>query len=60
MSYEQRGERDHGGGGGGGVGGSGGTAGGAFEGGFGRVRGKRKFELEAARALALISSIFML
>lgn len=47
MSYEQRGERDYGGGGGG----SGGAAGGAFEGGFGRVRGKRRFIFEAAGAL---------
>jgi hypothetical protein len=45
MSYEQRGERDYGGVGGGGSGsGSGSGAGvGAYEGGFGRVRGKRTF-----------------
>jgi len=47
MSYEQRGERDYGGGGGG----SGGTAGGGYEGGFGRVRGKRTFISEAVPAL---------
>jgi hypothetical protein len=43
MSYEQRGERDYGGtgGGGGGVG----AGGGAYEGGFGRVRGKRRSPL---------------
>lgn len=41
MSYEQRGERDYGGAGG--VGGGGGTGGGAYEGSFGRVRGKRTF-----------------
>jgi hypothetical protein len=48
MSFEQRGERDYGGGGGGG---SGVAAGGAYEGGFGRVRGKRRFIFGAVRAL---------
>ncbi len=43
MSYEQRGERDYGAGGGGVS-----AAGGAHEGGFGRVRGKRRSIFEVA------------
>jgi len=54
MSFEQRGERDYGGGGGGGGGGSGGAAGGPFEGGFGRVRGKRRFIFGIVRAWFLL------
>jgi hypothetical protein len=51
MAYEQRGERDYGGGGGG----NGAAAGGAFDGGFSRVRGKRKLILEATPALGFLA-----